>query len=163
MTRGHAEALFPMIEEVLREAGADHAALTRIAVCTGPGSFTGIRAGVAAVRGLALGLGIPAVGISRLQAFASEDACTVAVPLRGASVALQSFAAGQVPANDACIVEKVPDDPDVIAPPEPALADPVRLARIAADVSDPPRPAPLYIRPADAMPPVVEPIRMLDQ
>jgi len=70
MRRGHAERLFPLIEEAMAEAGAGWHDLTRIAVCTGPGSFTGIRVGVAAARGLALSLGVPAVGITRFEALA---------------------------------------------------------------------------------------------
>lgn len=66
--RGHAERLMPMIGETLAEAGLTYADLERIAVTTGPGSFTGTRIGVAAARGLALALGIPAVGISVLDA-----------------------------------------------------------------------------------------------
>ena len=70
MTRGHAERLFPMIGEAMAGAGADWQAITRIAVCTGPGSFTGIRVGVAAARGLALSLGVPAIGVTRFEALA---------------------------------------------------------------------------------------------
>ncbi|MEM9761171.1 MAG: tRNA (adenosine(37)-N6)-threonylcarbamoyltransferase complex dimerization subunit type 1 TsaB, partial [Pseudomonadota bacterium] len=71
MDRGHAERLFPMVREVLAEAGADVSTVERLAVCTGPGSFTGLRVGVAAARGLALGRGIPAIGITRFQALAA--------------------------------------------------------------------------------------------
>jgi len=66
--RGHAERLMPMIGEVLAEAGLTYADLERIAVTTGPGSFTGTRIGVAAARGLALALAIPAVGVGVLDA-----------------------------------------------------------------------------------------------
>ena len=55
MERGHAEHLFPMIDKVLARAGIGYDGLSRIAVCTGPGSFTGVRIGVAAARGIALG------------------------------------------------------------------------------------------------------------
>ena len=55
MERGHAEHLFPMIDSVLGRAGIGYDGLSRIAVCTGPGSFTGVRIGVAAARGIALG------------------------------------------------------------------------------------------------------------
>ena len=65
--RGHAEVLMGMINEVLDQAGIDYNALDRIAVTCGPGSFTGVRVGLAAARGLALGLGIPAVGVSTLE------------------------------------------------------------------------------------------------
>ncbi|MDH3195917.1 MAG: tRNA (adenosine(37)-N6)-threonylcarbamoyltransferase complex dimerization subunit type 1 TsaB [Hyphomicrobiales bacterium] len=66
--RGHAERLMPMIGEALAEAGMAYGDLARIAVTTGPGSFTGTRIGVAAARGLALALAIPAVGVSVLDA-----------------------------------------------------------------------------------------------
>jgi len=66
--RGHAERLLPMIGEALRAGGADYPSLTRIAVTVGPGSFTGLRVGVAAARGLALALGLEAVGIGTLEA-----------------------------------------------------------------------------------------------
>jgi tRNA threonylcarbamoyladenosine biosynthesis protein TsaB len=67
---GHAERLMPMIGAVLAEAGSGYAELDRIAVTVGPGSFTGVRVGVAAARGLALALDIPAVGIGTLEALA---------------------------------------------------------------------------------------------
>ena len=66
--RGHAERLMPMIEAALRRsASVDFADLDRIAVTTGPGSFTGVRVGIAAARGLALALDIPAVGVGSLD------------------------------------------------------------------------------------------------
>lgn len=84
--RGHAERLMPMIEAALAEAGVGFNKLKRIAVTTGPGSFTGVRIGVAAARGLALALDIPAVGVGSLHALAfpllrSDRYATVAVAL----------------------------------------------------------------------------------
>src|SRR5690625_1758903 len=72
MQRGHAEALFPLLDRLFDDAGAEYSGVTGIAVCTGPGSFTGIRVGVAAARGLALGLGLVARGIDRFHALAFE-------------------------------------------------------------------------------------------
>ncbi len=71
MLRGHAEALMPLIARVMERAGLDFAALDRIAVTTGPGSFTGLRVGIAAARGIALAAGKPAVGLSTLAAYAA--------------------------------------------------------------------------------------------
>jgi tRNA threonylcarbamoyladenosine biosynthesis protein TsaB len=71
MTRGHAEALMPMIKRVIDAARLDFAEIDRIAVTTGPGSFTGLRVGIAAARGIALAAGKPAVGLSTLAAFAA--------------------------------------------------------------------------------------------
>lgn len=71
MVRGHAEALMPLIARVLDRAALEFAALDRIAVTTGPGSFTGLRVGIAAARGIALAAGKPAVGLSTLAAYAA--------------------------------------------------------------------------------------------
>src|SRR6202142_1208699 len=71
MLRGHAEALLPLIARVMDRAGLEFAALDRIAVTTGPGSFTGLRVGIAAARGIALAAGKPAVGLSTLAAYAA--------------------------------------------------------------------------------------------
>ena len=71
--RGHAERLMDMLQSVLDEAGADWSKVAKLAVCIGPGSFTGIRVGVAAARGLEISLGVPSVGISTLEALAEPE------------------------------------------------------------------------------------------
>jgi tRNA threonylcarbamoyl adenosine modification protein YeaZ len=71
MARGHAEAIMPLIARVMDEAEIEFKELDRIAVTTGPGSFTGLRVGIAAARGIALAIGKPAVGLSTLAAFAA--------------------------------------------------------------------------------------------
>jgi tRNA threonylcarbamoyladenosine biosynthesis protein TsaB len=71
LLRGHAEALMPMVARVMKRAALGFADLDRIAVTTGPGSFTGLRVGIAAARGLALAAGKPAVGITTFAAFAA--------------------------------------------------------------------------------------------
>ena len=71
MKRGHAEALMPLIARVMKEAGQPFAALDRIAVTTGPGSFTGLRVGLSAARGIALAAGKPVVGVTTLSAYAA--------------------------------------------------------------------------------------------
>lgn len=72
--KGHAEHLMSVIAEALGRSGATYADLDRIAVSVGPGSFTGVRVGVSAARGLALALKIPAVGVTTLEALATETA-----------------------------------------------------------------------------------------
>ena len=67
---GHAERLMPMIIAALAGAGVDFADLGRIAATCGPGSFTGVRTGIAAARALALAIGCPAVGVGCLAAIA---------------------------------------------------------------------------------------------
>lgn len=68
MVRGHAERLMPMINEVLAEAGTSFAALDLIAAATGPGTFTGLRVGLAAARGIALAAGRPCLGVTAFAA-----------------------------------------------------------------------------------------------
>ncbi len=70
--RGHAERLMGMIEAAMAEAGLAFADLDRIAVTVGPGSFTGLRVGIAAARGLALVTGCEDVGIGTLAVHAEE-------------------------------------------------------------------------------------------
>jgi tRNA threonylcarbamoyl adenosine modification protein YeaZ len=70
--KGHAERLIGVIETALASATKAYSDLDRIGVAVGPGSFTGVRVGVATARGLALALGIPAVGVDTLEALAAE-------------------------------------------------------------------------------------------
>lgn len=70
--KGHAEMLLPQIETLLQEAGRTMAEVSRIAVTTGPGSFTGVRVGIAAARGLALALGCPIIGLTSFEALAAS-------------------------------------------------------------------------------------------
>jgi tRNA threonylcarbamoyladenosine biosynthesis protein TsaB len=71
MKRGHAEALMPLIARVIKESGIAFASLDRIAVTTGPGSFTGLRVGLSAARGIALAANKPVVGLTTLTAYAA--------------------------------------------------------------------------------------------
>lgn len=68
MNQGHDARLAPVVEALMRRAGIAFAKLDRVAVAVGPGSFTGVRVGVAFARGLGLSLGIPVVGVTSLEA-----------------------------------------------------------------------------------------------
>jgi tRNA threonylcarbamoyl adenosine modification protein YeaZ len=70
--KGHAERLIGVVESALGRAGLGYADLNRIGVSIGPGSFTGVRVGVATARGLALALSIPAIGVNTLEALSAE-------------------------------------------------------------------------------------------
>jgi tRNA threonylcarbamoyladenosine biosynthesis protein TsaB len=71
MKRGHAEALMPLIARVIGQSGIGFAELDRIAVTIGPGSFTGVRVGLSAARGIALAADKPVVGLTTLTAYAA--------------------------------------------------------------------------------------------
>jgi tRNA threonylcarbamoyladenosine biosynthesis protein TsaB len=71
MQRGHAEALMPLIARVMKQSGVAFSALDRIAVTSGPGSFTGLRVGLSAARGIALAADKPVVGLTTLAAYAA--------------------------------------------------------------------------------------------
>ena len=101
MVRGHAEGLMPLIARVMERAELDFAALDRIAVTTGPGSFTGLRVGIAAARGIALAAGKPVVGLTTLAAYAARLVAAddtlpvvVAIDARHDHVYLQVFGPG---------------------------------------------------------------------
>ena len=101
MSRGHAEALLPLIARVMDQANLDFDALDRIAVTAGPGSFTGLRVGIAAARGIALAAGRPAVGVSTLAAYAAPqiavdraETVLAAIDARHAQVYCQVFGPG---------------------------------------------------------------------
>jgi tRNA threonylcarbamoyl adenosine modification protein YeaZ len=101
MLRGHAEALMPLIQRVMERAALTFAELDRVAVTTGPGSFTGLRVGIAAARGIGLAAGKPVVGLSTLAAYAApfiaaDDTLPVAAAIdaRHGQVYLQVFGPG---------------------------------------------------------------------
>jgi tRNA threonylcarbamoyl adenosine modification protein YeaZ len=101
MARGQAEVLMPLVARVMNQAGVSFASLDRIAVTVGPGSFTGLRVGIAAARGIGLAAGKPVVGLSTLAAFAApfiaaDDTLPVAAAIdaRHGQVYLQVFGPG---------------------------------------------------------------------
>ncbi|HLJ62563.1 MAG TPA: tRNA (adenosine(37)-N6)-threonylcarbamoyltransferase complex dimerization subunit type 1 TsaB, partial [Stellaceae bacterium] len=97
LERGHAQLLAPMIEAVMKEAGTRFSDLDLIAVTTGPGSFTGVRIGLATARGLALAADCPLVGVTSFAAIAAGIApladlnLVVAVDSKRAEFYVQAF------------------------------------------------------------------------
>lgn len=165
MDKGQAERLLPLLEEVLAEAGLAWSDLKALAVGTGPGNFTGVRIAVAAARGLALGLGIPAVGVTRLEAIAHglPRPVTVVEDARRNQIYVQDFTlSGTGPAHLAD--HFTPTGPTTgSAAGERALPAAMPLieaiARIGASRAETPQPAPapFYLRGADAAPPADPP------
>ncbi|TMV10187.1 tRNA (adenosine(37)-N6)-threonylcarbamoyltransferase complex dimerization subunit type 1 TsaB [Ruegeria sediminis] len=161
MSRGQAERLMPLLEETLAAGGVSWRQIDALGVGVGPGNFTGIRISVSAARGLALGLGIPAVGVTGFEARAlgAPAGHLPIIPAPRDQVYVQ--APGSVPAllplADAEALGPLHQDASPVA-----LAESV--AKIAAtrwrDTTEPP--APLYVRPADAAPSRETPPVLLD-
>jgi tRNA threonylcarbamoyladenosine biosynthesis protein TsaB len=171
MTRGHQERIAPMVQEVMRGVGFE--ALERIGVTVGPGSFTGLRVGLAFAKGLGAALGIPMVGVGTLEALAQGlggDVLAI-IDARRAQAYVQAFRDGSPlaePANLAIadlstLLERLSPDltlvgpgVDLVAPQRPGARlvrrdgpDPVAVAGIAAGREPGPL-APLYLRAPDA-------------
>lgn len=148
MQRGHVEALMPMVATVLHESGAAYAQLHMVAVTVGPGSFTGLRAGLAAARGIALALDLPLVGVTTLEtvAFAAARdtenvpdgaALVVALETRRADLYLQCFALDLAPKGDP--VSILPQDAAAILPDGPLVVAGDGAARLHAALANPAR------------------------
>jgi tRNA threonylcarbamoyladenosine biosynthesis protein TsaB len=176
MLRGHQERLAPMVQQVMAEAGLPFSELDRIGVTVGPGSFTGLRVGLAFAKGLGLALGKPCVGAGTLEALAASEpgpGLTAAViDAKRDQVYLQAFESGAaVMAPDALPVDIAaarlaelwrggplrlvgPGAPLLagIAPEvlviERAAPDPVAVCALGAGRTTPARP--LYLRAPDA-------------
>lgn len=174
MAKGQAERLIPFLEGILAEAGIGWADLCAIGVGIGPGNFTGVRIAVAAARGLALSLGIPAIGISTLEAVALDQPRPLWViedARRGEAYVQHFTETGAEPPFLRPLAEFAPPAGEAVtgsAAGEQALAPRVALAtaiaRIAASRAGKtqPRPAPLYLRGADAAPPSDPPPVLID-
>lgn len=178
MTRGHQERLAPMAAEVMTEAGLDFSALDRIGVTLGPGSFTGVRVGLAFAKGLSVALDIPCVGVGTLQALAASDPpgpIVAVTDARHGQLYIQAFDGGDplsppqaLSLSDAVAAVKSTFEgrnPGFVGPGAAALAghfegarlnrlaapDPFAVARLAGAMPLPDvRPRPIYLRPPDA-------------
>jgi len=180
--KGHAEHLMAVIEAALNAGGMGYKGLDAIAVSVGPGSFTGLRVGVSAARGLALALKVPAIGVTTLEALAAEAANTF--PGRAVLAALDAgrgelhaalfdkalvltygpavanLAQATALATGATAVLAGTATPQIAAAaghdfdigPVAATADIVTYARLAAAKGPGEKPKPFYLRGADAKP-----------
>lgn len=172
--RGHAEQLFAVIDETLQNAAVARRDIDRIAVNIGPGSFTGMRVGVAAARGLALALGCDCIGVSALEALAFECPAPpgkhilVMIDAGRGEVVTQLFDAKRRdplalaethPAEAAGYLCAGLDGTAIGSGVPPALAgtstdwpDIAAIARLAARRGSSAAPVPFYARPPDAKP-----------
>lgn len=179
MPRGHQERLAPLVQELMAKAGVRFPNLTRVGVTVGPGSFTGLRVGIAFAKGLGAALNIPVVGVGTLEAMAygREGFVASVIDARRGQVYLQLFGDGvaltapdAVTAEDAAariaevysggpatftgsgapLIEGVLAGARIETPDGP---DPVGVARLAARASHKPV-RPLYLRAPDAKLPI---------
>jgi tRNA threonylcarbamoyl adenosine modification protein YeaZ len=160
MAQGQAERIFPAIDELLTRRAVAYRDLNRVAVTTGPGSFTGLRIGLSAARGLGLALQIPVVGIGSLQAISlsgrPHTPVVVLLDARRNEAYFQHFFAPGEPIDGPVLLgveaayRRIPTGMTPLAGPSPDIA---ALARYAAELE--PRhflPEPAYVRGADAKP-----------
>jgi tRNA threonylcarbamoyladenosine biosynthesis protein TsaB len=176
MARGHQERLAPLAARVMERAGLAFDRLDRVGVTVGPGSFTGLRVGLAFAKGLGQALGVPVVGVGALEALAEPLApglVFAAIDARRGQVYLQAFRDGlALMAPDALVLEtaaaRLAEFHDTSLPVlvgtgavllaaalpgaqvNPAEGcDPAAVARLAAGRGPVP-PRPLYLRAPDA-------------
>ncbi len=119
ISRGHAEVLMPMIETCLKQSGLTVSHISLVICTCGPGSFTGVRVGLSTARAIALGLSVPIIGISNLQACAlyaaeisdSKTPILVLLDARRDQVYVQMFISGK-PMDEAriCQIDTVYND-----------------------------------------------------
>lgn len=177
MGRGHQEAIAPLAEQVMAEAGLAFADLDRIGVTIGPGSFTGLRVGLAFAKGLGAALSRPVVGVGTLAALAEplgDDLTFAAIDARRGQIYLQAFAAGRalmapdaldvataaarvaelsggraavLVGSGACLLADLMRGARQVEAP---ACDPAAVARLAAAQTNPPSARPLYLRAPDA-------------
>jgi tRNA threonylcarbamoyladenosine biosynthesis protein TsaB len=178
MKRGHQERLAVMAQAAMAEAGTGFAALDRVGVTVGPGSFTGLRVGLAFAKGLGVALDRSVVGVGVLEALAldaGDEFVAAVIDARRDQIYLQVFDRGRalmapdvlpVEIAGARLAELWTGGPAVLTGPgaallagilpqaglvERAAPDPVTVARLAAEARPPfPTPRPLYLRAPDA-------------
>ncbi len=159
MAKGQAERLLGLVQDLLAQTGSTVYDLDAIGVGIGPGNFTGIRIAVSAARGLALGLSVPAVGVSAFDAmrFGVQGPCLCAVDARRDMVFVQGFETPvfQKPSlqpRSALESHDIPIIGAFGAPPAHPVAE--AIAHLCAEryATATTRPSPMYLRPADAAP-----------
>ncbi len=153
MSRGQAERLMPLLEEMLESANVTWSDLSAIGVGVGPGNFTGIRIAVSAARGLALGLEIPAVGINGFEARQFDgELAVIPAPRDQVYAAPADQAPRLMAASEAAELARGAGltYAPVASPPQLAA----RIAQLTAEryTTSTDAPAPLYLRAADAAP-----------
>lgn len=151
MTSGHAEALIALIDEVIGESGLIFTTLDRIAVTTGPGTFTGVRTGLASALGLSVAAKCPVVGLTTFEAIAANTLApevnpeakpvTVAIDARRREIYVQRFSATLTPLSEPAVM------PIMRARDMPAMTNALIVGTGARHLCDEEAPAGLQILP----------------
>jgi hypothetical protein len=151
MAKGQAERLLPMLETVLKDAGLAWSDIGLVACGTGPGNFTGIRVSVAMARGLALGLGITAIGVTMFEARAFGRTGPVRTAVRVPGGFLTADVVDGRPGPVAAVESIASAELSLLAGERPeTLAEAIARTAAAGGGSSPP--VPFYARPPDARP-----------
>lgn len=169
MMRGQGEVLIPYIQSLMQESQIPITALDGVAVAVGPGSFTGVRVGLSAARGIGLALNIPVFGVTNFEAaaFGTNEPVIVTLDTKRGDYFTQSFDEKGTPLSQPSIrsAENLKEQMPFTAIGDGALnlmeeigctvaskpqASAVSIAKIALSRLDTPLPAePLYLRDAD--------------
>ena len=155
---GHAELIFERIATLLARNGIGYPDLQRVVTTTGPGSFTGLRIGLSAARGIGLARDIPVIGVPSLLALslAGTGAITVLLDARREEAYFQIFSAPGVPDGEpqllpmAVAQQSVPKSSQLLTTPFVDIAAVARYGAIADPLAHAPEAA--YVRDADAKP-----------
>ena len=155
---GHAELIFGRIAELLARNGVGYPDLGRIVTTTGPGSFTGLRIGLSAARGIGLARGIPVIGVPSLLALSlgTDGPSTVLLDARRGEAYFQTFADAGQPVTAADLLPMVIAQAAIV-PGTALISSPfvdiglvARYGATADPLTHPPEPD--YVRDADAKP-----------
>ncbi len=151
MARGQAEALVPMLEDLLSRHGTAWNDLDALGVGIGPGNFTGIRIGVSAARGLALGLDVPAYGVDGFsqRKVLRNGAAPICIPAPRDSFYVDQPGGPALLTRDE-LVDRFGTVPDESEPAD--LAGAITQEALSLWPNPAPAPAPLYLRAPDAAP-----------
>ena len=155
---GHAELIFDRIASLLARNGLNYADLGRVVTTTGPGSFTGLRIGLSAARGIGLARAIPVIGVPSLLALslAGTGPTTILLDARRDEAYFQPFSAPGVPASAAQLLpmalaqQSVPPGSLLLTTPFVDIAALARYGAEADPLAHPPEAS--YVRDADAKP-----------
>jgi tRNA threonylcarbamoyladenosine biosynthesis protein TsaB len=159
IAKGHAEILFDRLDHLLARNGLTHGDIERIAVTTGPGSFTGLRIGLSAARGLGVARKIPVLGIPSLQALSltvASGRVAVFLDARRDEAYFQTFSAPGVPEQGPRLMPieearaAIPQDATLIETPFIDIVAMGQFAAVQEPADYPPHAS--YVRDADAKP-----------